>query len=94
MIFIKFNNISDGLVAQDSNELKGFAIAAEDRNFVWAKAEISGDKVIVWSDEIKAPVAVRYAWADNPVCNLYNSNGLPAGPFRTDNWPGITFSSR
>ena len=55
-------------------------------NFVWAKAKIQGDKIIVWSDEIKTPLYVRYAWADNPVNpNLYNKEGLPASPFRTDN---------
>ena len=48
------------------------------------------DKVEVWSDEVSDPVAVRYAWADNPVCNLYSAEGLPATPFRTDDWPGVT----
>ena len=54
---------------------------------MWARARLTGDRVVVWSDRVKAPVAVRYAWANNPVdANLYNREGLPAAPFRTDNW--------
>jgi sialate O-acetylesterase len=68
-------------------EPKGFAIAGEDKLFVWAQAEIDGDNVIVWSDKVKKPVAVRYAWADNPECNLYSQDNLPLCPFRTDTWP-------
>ena len=67
--------------------LKGFAIAGEDKAFVWANAKVDGDTVLVWSDEVENPVAVRYGWADNPECNLYNREGLPASPFRTDDWP-------
>lgn len=75
--------------------LTGFAIAGEDRKFVWANAEIVGDKVVVSSPAVPHPVAVRYAWADCPVANLYCARGmdegpLPASPFRTDNWPMIT----
>ena len=66
---------------------KGFAIAGEDKKFVWAKAYLDGDKVVVYSDEIKNPVAVRYAWGNNPDdANLYNKEGLPASSFRTDDW--------
>jgi len=73
-------------MAKDGN-LKQFAIAGADKKFVWANAAIQGDKVVVWSDSITTPVAVRYAWADNPQgCNLYNKEGLPASPFRTDSW--------
>jgi len=65
----------------------GFAIAGADRHFVWANARIEGNRVVVWSDQVSEPVAVRYAWADNPAgANLYNSRGLPATPFRTDRW--------
>jgi sialate O-acetylesterase len=65
--------------------LSEFAIAGADKKFVWAKAMIAGDKVIVWNDAIATPLYVRYAWADNPVNpNLYNKEGLPASPFRTD----------
>jgi sialate O-acetylesterase len=67
-------------------ELQGFAIAGADHKFSWAKASIDGDTVVVWSDAILNPTAVRYAWADNPDCNLYNKGGLPAGPFRTDDF--------
>ncbi len=75
--------------------LSGFAIAGEDRKFVWAKAEIVGDKVVVSSPDVPHPVAVRYGWADCPVVNLYCSPGiqmpgLPASPFRTEDWPMIT----
>lgn len=66
--------------------LVGFAIAGADRKFVWADATIDGDTVVVSSPQVSEPVAVRYAWADNPVCNLYNKEGLPASPFRTDDW--------
>jgi sialate O-acetylesterase len=71
------------LVAKDG-ELKGFTIAGADKNFVAAKAEIKGNTVIVSSDQVAKPVAVRYGWANVPDVNLYNSAGLPASPFRTD----------
>jgi sialate O-acetylesterase len=72
--------------AASTKDLKGFIIAGADKKFVWATAEIDGDSIIVSSPEVKEPVAVRYAWADNPEANLYNKNGLPASPFRTDDW--------
>lgn len=84
-IIIMFNNCGSGLVARNGKELEQFAIAGADKKYVWAKAIIDGDKVIVWSDEIKQPLYVRYAWADNPDgANLYNKEGLPASPFTTD----------
>jgi len=64
----------------------GFAIAGEDKKFVWADAQIDGETIVVSSDKVEKPVAVRYAWADTPICNLYNKAGLPACPFRTDDW--------
>jgi len=67
--------------------LMGFQIAGADREWVWANARIERDAVVVWSDEIEHPVAVRYAWSNNPVANLYDGSGLPAVPFRTDRWP-------
>ena len=82
-IRLKFDHIGGGLVAKDG-QLTGFAIAGADRKFVWADAVIDGKTVIVSSPEIAKPVAVRYAWDINPVCNLYNQAGLPAVPFRTD----------
>jgi len=95
-IRIKFDHVDGGLVAKNAgthdhaSTLKGFAIAGKDKKFVWADANIVGDEVVVWSDKLLDPVAVRYAWAVNPVCNLYNGAGLPASPFRTDDWDGIT----
>ncbi len=84
-IIISFNNVGTGLIANDDEELSEFAIAGADKKFVWAHAKIEGDKVIVWGDEISNPMYVRYAWADDPVNpNLYNKEGLPASPFRTD----------
>ena len=89
-----FDHVGGGLIAGPDEPLKGFAIAGADRKFVWADAKIDGDNIVVSSDEVSAPVAVRYAWADNPVCNLYNEEGLPASPFRTDDWPGITVDNK
>jgi len=84
-IILSFTNIGSGLIANDSGELKQFAIAGNDSQFVWAKAKIEDDQVVVWHDSISNPIAVRYAWADNPEgANLYNAEGLPASPFRTD----------
>jgi sialate O-acetylesterase len=88
-IRVRFSNTGSGLVAKDG-DLKGFAIAGKDRKFHWASASIDGNSVVVSSPEIPDPVAVRYAWADSPDCNLFNAEGLPASPFRTDDWPGIT----
>lgn len=82
---ITFNNVGSGLITNDSEELSEFAIAGADKKFVWAKAKIEGDRVILWNDDIANPMYVRYAWADNPVNpNLFNKEGLPASPFRTD----------
>lgn len=83
-ITISFTNVGNGLIAKNGL-LKQFAIAGADKKFVWANAAINNNTVIVWSDKIKEPVAVRYAWADNPAgANLYNKEGLPASPFATD----------
>jgi sialate O-acetylesterase len=80
---IYFKYTAGGLVCK-GEKLIGFSIAGEDGKFVWADAEIEGDTVVVWSDKVQKPVAVRYGWAGNPECNLYNKLGLPAVPFRTD----------
>jgi len=69
-----------------ASELTGFAIAGSDKKWYWAKVQIQGDHVVVSSDQVPSPVAVRYGWADNPPCNLYNKEKLPASPFRTDDW--------
>jgi sialate O-acetylesterase len=89
-VTICFDFVGGSLVAKDGAEVKGFAIAGADKKFVWAQAKIVGQTVVVSSSEVAEPVAVRYAWADNPVCNLYSEDGLPVCPFRTDTWPGIT----
>lgn len=81
-----FKHVDGGLVAKNG-PLKWFAIAGKDRKFIWAKAEIKNNTVVVSSSKVKNPVAVRYAWYKNPEgCNLYNKSGLPASPFRTDRW--------
>ncbi len=72
------------------SELEGFAICGQDKQWVWANAKIDGDTVLVWSDKVPQPVAVRYAWSNNPTCNLYSRVGLPASPFRTDDFPAST----
>jgi len=90
---VKFRHAA-GLKTSDGGAPKGFAIAGEDHKFVWADARIEGDEVVLSSKEVTKPIAVRYAWADNPVCNLYNTIGLPASPFRSDDWPGVTISRR
>ena len=83
-IVLTFSNIGGGLIAKGTG-LKCFAIAGPDKKFVWADAKIEGDNVVVSSGKVLNPVAVRYAWSDNPDgANLYNKEGLPASPFRTD----------
>jgi len=73
------------------DEVKGFAMCGEDKQWHWAQAQIVGnDQVQVWSDKVPAPIAVRYAWADNPVCNLYSKDGLPVTPFRSDDFDMVT----
>ncbi|MBN1293391.1 MAG: hypothetical protein JXB48_16240 [Candidatus Latescibacteria bacterium] len=93
-VHISFTNTGSGLSVGDGKTLKSFAIAGKDRKFMWAQAIIDGNEVIVWNDNVINPVAVRYGWAQNPGCNLYNREGLPASPFRTDNWPGITVTDK
>ena len=92
VIRIRFASVGKGLVAKDG-KLEGFTIAGADRKFHWAEAKIVGDCVEVHCAEVERPLAVRYAWANNPVGNLFNAAGLPAGPFRTDDWPCLTFYS-
>ena len=81
---ISFDHVGTGLKTRDGGKLAGFAIAAQDGQFQWADAVIDGNGVVISSTEVDRPVAVRYAWANNPACNLENSAGLPAVPFRTD----------
>ncbi len=89
-IRISFKHPGTGLHAREGGPLKGFAIAGTDRKYHWANATVDGNTVVVSSPDVRAPVAVRYAWAGDPECNLVNSADLPASPFRTDDWPGIT----
>ena len=91
-VSIQLKHVSrGGLHTFDVYEAMGFEIAGEDQNFVWAEAKIYGkNKIKVSSPQVPKPVAVRYAWGDNPVANLQDRNGLPVTPFRTDDWRGIT----
>jgi sialate O-acetylesterase len=86
---LSFKNVGKGLECR-GEALQGFTIAGEDKTFHDAKAEIKGDQIVVWSDEVARPVAVRYGWANFPVVNLWNKDGLPASPFRTDDFPMLT----
>jgi sialate O-acetylesterase len=84
-----------GLLTLDTRDPAGFAVAGNDHKFRSAKArQVGRDKIEVWSEEVSEPVAVRYAWADNPVCNVYSREGLPLTPFRTDDWPGVTANNK
>ena len=91
-VIISFTDIGSGLIAHDRyGYIKGFEVAGADKKFHYAKAYISGNTVVVYNDSVNAPVAVRYGWADNNLeDNLFNKEGFPAGPFRTDDWKGIT----
>jgi sialate O-acetylesterase len=95
-VVIRFDEVGHGLRVRNASELSEFAIAGEDRKWYWANARITGkDTIEVWSESVKQPVAVRYAFNNNPRNpNLTNDTGLPATPFRTDNWPGPTDGKR
>jgi len=93
-VILQFDHVGGGLKTADIAELRGFAIAGGDHKFVPAEAKIVGRAAIeVRSSQVSEPVAVRYAWADNPVCNVYSNEGLPLTPFRTDDWPGVTVNN-
>lgn len=90
---VKFNYADNGLVVKDKYDyVKGFEIAGADHKFYYAQATIiDSNKVKVWCDQVKQPVAVRYAWTDSPVdANLFSKEGFPVAPFRSDNWKGLT----
>ena len=91
-ITVDFDHVgASGLYTFDTREPVGFSIAGKDQKFFWASARIvDKDTIEVWSDSVENPVAVRYAWANNPDCNVFSREGLPATPFRTDDWPGVT----
>ncbi len=92
-IRLTFDHANGGLMA-NGDKLEGFAVAGEDKIYHWADAKIDGNSVIVSAPDVANPIAVRYGWADNPRCNLYNGAGLPASPFRTDDWPGVTVDNK
>ncbi|GGG91461.1 sialate O-acetylesterase [Pedobacter zeae] len=93
-MLLTFGNSQNGLKTADGAAPTGFAIAGADKKFYWAKASIKGNQLIVSSNQVANPVAVRYAWGNNPVCNLVSNDGLPASPFRTDTWQGVTFGKK
>ncbi len=91
---LRFSHCEGGLVAFNGPPVRGFAIAGKDKVFHWADATIDADCVILRSAKVAVPVAVRYAWSDHPDANLMNQDNLPARPFRTDTWPGVTTGKR
>lgn len=94
-IVLTFDHIDNGWRPFDTAAPVGFAIAGDDKKFVWADAKIEKDgSVTVSSNLVEKPVAVRYAWANNPVCNMFDGAGLPLTPFRTDDWPGVTVDAQ
>ncbi|MFO7826386.1 MAG: sialate O-acetylesterase [Cyclobacterium sp.] len=95
-IRISFDHVGSGLMVKDKyGYVKGFAVAGADKQFHWVKGFQDGDQIVLETGDIADPVAVRYAWADNPDdVNLYNKEGLPANPFRTDEWQGITYGKK
>lgn len=88
-IRVLFRNTAGSMRALDGQPLRGFAVAGEDRKWLWASAAVEGESVLVWSPLVKNPIAVRYAWADNPDGNLGNRAQMMASPFRTDDWPAM-----
>lgn len=92
-IRLKFAHTDGGLVAK-GGKLEEFAVAGDDRKWHWAEARIEGDTIVVSSPAVPNPKEVRYAWQSNPVATLFNGAGFPAGPFRTDTFPGMTDSQR
>jgi sialate O-acetylesterase len=93
-IYAEFRFTEGGLKARGGNVLNGFTIAGPDNRFYEATALIQGNQVVLSAKEVPVPVAIRYAWANNPDCNLINGSGLPASPFRTDNWELSTFGKK
>jgi sialate O-acetylesterase len=93
---VSFKFAGKGLMTNDKfGYVRGFEIVGEDKVFYYAQAEIIGDKVLVQNPKVTKPVAVRYAWSDAPIdANLFNSDGFPASPFRTDNWKGVTENAK
>ena len=94
-VILTFDHVDGGWRPFDVNTPVGFTIAGEDKKFVNADATIMKDgRIEVSSRAVADPASVRYAWADNPVCNMFDGAGLPLTPFRTDDWPGVTINSK
>ncbi|MEJ7558887.1 MAG: sialate O-acetylesterase [Pedobacter sp.] len=93
-IKLTFIGVESGLKTKDGGEVKGFIVAGSDQKFHWAEAKIIGNQIVVSSAAVANPVSVRYAWANNPVCNLVDGSGLPASPFKTDAWPDTTLGRK
>ena len=92
-LIVTFGHVGNGLRTVDERQVSGFAISGDDKHWHWADAKIiDKHRIEVSSSKVPDPVAVRYAWADNPVCNVFTREGLPLTPFRSDNWPGVTDS--
>lgn len=91
---VEFSHADGGLMTSDGAQPRGFALAGSDRQFVDAEAVIESKQVVVQNDQVADPVAVRYAWCNDPAVNLCNQAGMPVAPFRTDDWPGVTDSCR
>ena len=90
-VVLTFDHIGSGLTARNGEPLRGFVIAGPNKKFRWAKTKVIGNQIIVSEAKVPDPKAVRYAWDENPYwANLINEEGMPASPFRTDDWPGIT----
>jgi len=89
-ICLQFDHRGGGLIARDGKPLTDFTIAGADKKFVPAVATVDGDSIVVYSDQVAKPVAARYAWREDATPNLANKEGLPASPFRTDRWKGVT----
>ena len=91
-IIVNFSNTGSGLKVNDKyGYVKGFEIAGADKKFYYAQAHLEGNNVVVYHKDVRDPVAVRFGWSDDATdCNLFNNEGFPASPFRTDDWPGIT----
>lgn len=94
-VVLSFEHVGPGLRAFDVADGVGFTVAGGDHKFVKAKAKVTGkDTIEVSAEGVSEPASVRYAWADNPVCNIYSGDGLPLTPFRTDDWPGVTAEAK
>ncbi len=92
---LTFDHVDGGWRPFDVNNPRGFAIAGDDKKFVWADAKLLPDgRIEISSSAVADPASVRYAWADNPVCNMFSAAGLPLTPFRTDDWPGVTINNK